>query len=129
MTKYVRRAEIRKTRSRAGLALGLAGTALSVLALGFIWQRVYLGQTLSLVERLTAANRELQVEGKALLLESQRINSWSAVERTASERLGMTYPEKHQLRAAVTPPSGRKDGLGALARGLLRPVNEAWSQP
>lgn len=129
MTKYVRRAEIQRRRSRAGLALGLAGTALSVLAFGYIWQRVYLGQHLSQVEGLSAANRGLRAEGKALLLESQRINSWSAVERAASERLGMTYPEKHQLRAAVTPPSGRKDGLGALARGLLRPVNEAWSQP
>lgn len=129
MTHFLTNKETRKKKNRAGLVMGLAVALLASMAFGYVWQRISLDQQLVSLERMAGNNQELLAEGKRLLLESQRINSWSAVERAAVERLGMAYPEKRQVVAAIMPPSGKKGGTGGLARSMLSPVNEAWSQP
>lgn len=129
MTHFLTSKEAKRRKSRTGLAMGLAGVMLSAMAFGYIWQRIYLGRQLASFEQMAASNQKLLAEGKRLLSESQSVNSWSAVERAAVERLGMAYPEKRQVMAAVMPPSRKEPGIGGLARSLLTPVNEAWSQP
>jgi cell division protein FtsL len=129
MTHFLTQAEARKRKNRAGLAIGLATCLVSALVFGFIWQRIYLGRQLAEIEQMAARNQELAAEGKRLLSEVESINSWSAVERAAGERLGMTYPEKSQVAAAIRPPSPKGQGMWTLARSLLVPVSSAWSQP
>ncbi len=129
MTKYVRSSEIKRERNRAGLAVGMAAVAISALAFGYVWQRIYLGQQLADIDRMTSRHRDLVDETKRLSLQLQREISWTQVEKAAGERLGMSYPEKSQLATAVLPPTIRTQGLWALARGLASPVGQAWSQP
>jgi cell division protein FtsL len=129
MTKYVRSTEIRRERNRAGLAVAMAAAALSALAFGYVWQRIYLGQQLADIDRMASRHRGLVEETKRLSLQLQREISWTQVERAAGERLGMSYPEKSQLATAILPPAVRTQGLWALARGLASPVSQAWSQP
>jgi len=129
MTQFVRRAEIRKSRGRGRLALGLAGLLVTAMLFAYIWQRICLSQQLASIEELSALNQELAAQGKRLLLESQKLNSWSAVEKAAVEKLGMSYPEKEQIVAAIMPPSRPETGLASVIKGMFNPVNPAWSQP
>ncbi len=128
MTHYLTKAETKRKKSRAGLAIGLAAVLFSFLVFGYVWQRIYLGQQLAAIEKMAAVNRDLEDEGKRLALHSQSANSWSEVERAAGERLGMTYPEKSQVVAAIMPPMPKGQGFGVLARSFFNPVNAAWSQ-
>jgi cell division protein FtsL len=129
MTKFITRAEIRKKRNRAGLALGLAGLFLMAFLFAYIWQRVYLRQQLADIEYLENRKQELAALGKRLQLEAQSLNSWSQVERLAMENLGMVYPDRSQIQLAVLPPARKELTLVLAAKNLFNPVRPAWSQP
>jgi len=129
MTKFITRAEIRKKRNRAGLALGLAGLFLMAFLFAYIWQRVYLRQQLADIEYLENRKQELAALGKRLQLEAQSLNSWSQVERLAMENLGMVYPDRSQIQLAVLPPVRKELTLVLAAKNLFNPVRPAWSQP
>lgn len=129
MSRYLHKGEYQPSKNKTGWIIASVSVVFFAVLFCYVWQKIYLSTQIAAVEYYQESNRRISDRTKMLIVEKQRLLYRGRIEQTATEYLGLIYPEKEQIVAMIQPPTrNEREGWSSNLAGVLKPTSTAWGQ-